>query len=78
MKYEKLDWDKINWSPERKAWLRDNFNKDISLEMFTEEMIKLKGYSKSEKKPSRVYSPSALRMTYKKLKERFGFFTGNL
>ena len=70
---KKFDWNKFKGSPERKKWLMSIQNKPTTLAEFMKGMGKLRRFSRAKKKTD-IYSPSARRQAYYKLKNKYGFF----
>ena len=88
--YEKFDWDvaKNRTHPVKFNYLKNNYDKEVSLEQFMVDWkqfrpfdlvwMKQKEYKYISKRLASKYSPSGLKEKYTNLKEKFGFFTGKL
>ena len=68
----KFDWDKCPRNKKSIEYLLSRFQENIDIDIFVSEMRKLKKYGTR----TRNYTPSNLKKDYRRLKKRFGFFTG--
>lgn len=67
-----FEWATAQGSPERIAWLKENYDKPITVDEYVEFV---KALPHNHPKASRCRQPSKNRHNYEYLKERFGFFT---
>lgn len=65
-------WATAFGSPQRIAWLKENYNKPVTEDEYVEH---IKSLPHDHKKASRCRTPSHNRKDYQYLKDRFGFFT---
>jgi hypothetical protein len=66
---KEFDWSTCSFKGARLLWLRENFNKKVSLEKFLEMMDATRDSAGHNSR-----SPSYARRSYKNLTEVFGFF----
>lgn len=67
-------WATAFGSPERVAWLKENYNKPVTEDEYVEHIKQL---PHNHPKAANCRNPGNNRRDYKYLVERFGFFTDN-
>lgn len=76
-RYEEFDWEfaKGQRSPEVYELLQQNYNKKLTEEQFLELFMAL---PRNKEHASATRAPSSGKNQYRRLRDRFGFFTGEL
>lgn len=65
-------WETALGSPERVAWLKENYNKPITEDEYVDH---IKTLPHDHPKAARCRQPAKNRKNYQHLKAKFGFFT---
>lgn len=65
-------WATAQGSPERVAWLKENYNKPVTEDEYVEH---IKSLPHDHPKAAHCRAPSYNRRQYQRLKDTFGFFT---
>jgi len=66
---KEFNWETCTFKGPRLLWLRENFNKKVSLDKFMEMIESTRSSTSNNHR-----SPSYGRQQYKTLKDKFGFF----